>query len=274
MKRFPSPRCAQSLISNALRTAHSTAGDTPEEFDKKRTQHSKSCSMKFTRPRIFSFSLLTVICCCTAIFASIAAAPRQGLFGWFQVSPTNSPPARSYLAMAYDPVSGKIIMFGGYDENGYLNDTWEFDRDYLDTSRDQHPDLQSALPAKRHMILPLRSWYFTGDLMEQLAWEIPGYGMETTPQVDTGHTCASASGRYRSDVVPRSKWPGRLFWRIRWAVLPADDVAMERFRLDAIVSTNSPVCSGSAAVATNTVTGQVVMFGGLADRQSDQHLDV
>ena len=61
------------------------------------------------------------------LFASIAAADRPALVGWIQLSPTNSPPARSYLAMAYDAVSGKIIMFGGYDGNGYLNDTWEFD---------------------------------------------------------------------------------------------------------------------------------------------------
>ena len=29
--------------------------------------------------------------------------------------------------MTYDPVSGKIIAFGGFDGTGYLNDTWSFD---------------------------------------------------------------------------------------------------------------------------------------------------
>ena len=94
--------------------------------------------MKFTRSRTFSRSLLILVGCCNAIMVSVAwsgapdrpsaeTADRSPLLGWVQLSPTNSPPARSYLAMTYDPVSGKIIMFGGVDENGYLNDTWEFD---------------------------------------------------------------------------------------------------------------------------------------------------
>src|SRR5215510_12325471 len=61
--------------------------------------------------------------------------------------------------------------------------------------------------------------------------------------VDTSHTGASASRSYGSDVVPGSKWPCRLFWRIRSAVLPTDDVAVERVRLDAIVPDYSSVCS-------------------------------
>jgi hypothetical protein len=81
--------------------------------------------MKFTRARTFSHFLLILFCGWTAmIFASIAAA---GSPSWVQLTPTNSPPARSYLAMAYDPVSGKVIMFGGDNGTTYLNDTWVFD---------------------------------------------------------------------------------------------------------------------------------------------------
>jgi Galactose oxidase, central domain/Kelch motif len=43
------------------------------------------------------------------------------------LSPSTPPSPRSYLAMTYDAVSGKIIMFGGYDGSTYLNDTWTFD---------------------------------------------------------------------------------------------------------------------------------------------------
>lgn len=51
-------------------------------------------------------------------FASSAAAAHFSFLGWIQLSPTNSPPARSYLAMTYDPISGKIIAFGGFDGTG------------------------------------------------------------------------------------------------------------------------------------------------------------
>lgn len=46
---------------------------------------------------------------------------------WTELNPPGSvPSARSAQAMAYNPASGKLIMFGGYS-NGVLNDTWEYD---------------------------------------------------------------------------------------------------------------------------------------------------
>src|SRR5215472_13400116 len=93
--------------------------------------------MKFTQRRSLSRSFLILFCCCNSMIVAVAssavldrpsglATDRPPLLGWVQLSPTNSPPPRSYLAMTYDPVSGKIIVFGGFDGNGYLNDTWEF----------------------------------------------------------------------------------------------------------------------------------------------------
>lgn len=46
---------------------------------------------------------------------------------WKQLSPAVSPPARFYPAMAYDPVSQKVVLFGGGGDNGNFNDTWTFD---------------------------------------------------------------------------------------------------------------------------------------------------
>src|SRR5438477_12793832 len=73
-------------------------------------------------------AFVIIICCCIAVFVvsnAAVAGPHAG--GWIQLSPSASPPPRSYLAMTYDPVSGKIIMFGGDDGRRYLNDTWAFD---------------------------------------------------------------------------------------------------------------------------------------------------
>jgi N-acetylneuraminic acid mutarotase len=50
---------------------------------------------------------------------------------WKQMSPAKSPPGRHYLAMAYDPVSRRTILFGG--ATGFQNlekplcDTWAYD---------------------------------------------------------------------------------------------------------------------------------------------------
>jgi len=59
--------------------------------------------------------------------ASSAVAAARSSKTLVQLSPNISPPARSYLAMTYDPASGKVIMFGGFDGTVYLNDTWTFD---------------------------------------------------------------------------------------------------------------------------------------------------
>src|SRR5689334_8423326 len=80
--------------------------------------------MVLRRSSRFFRSFITPGCCCIvlAVASRTSAAPT-----WTQLLPETSPRARSYLAMTYDPVSKKIIMFGGFEGNGYLNDTWAFD---------------------------------------------------------------------------------------------------------------------------------------------------
>ena len=44
-------------------------------------------------------------------------------YNWIQLFPSG----RSNASMAYDTATGKVILFGGIDNSGYLNDTWSFD---------------------------------------------------------------------------------------------------------------------------------------------------
>ena len=44
-----------------------------------------------------------------------------------QLNPATSPSPRAVSAMAYDPVSKKVVMFGGFNDTTYLNDTWTWD---------------------------------------------------------------------------------------------------------------------------------------------------
>jgi M6 family metalloprotease-like protein len=46
---------------------------------------------------------------------------------WIQMNPAVSPPARDSAAMAYDAVSQKVVLFGGYWAFGIANDTWTWD---------------------------------------------------------------------------------------------------------------------------------------------------
>jgi galactose oxidase-like protein/Kelch motif protein len=46
---------------------------------------------------------------------------------WTHLLPSTSPPPRAAQATAYDPVSRKVVMFGGFSGSAYLSDTWTFD---------------------------------------------------------------------------------------------------------------------------------------------------
>jgi hypothetical protein len=59
--------------------------------------------------------------------ASLATAADIPTVNWSQLHPATSPTGRAYPAAAYDPVSKKVVLFGGFSATGYLNDTWTFD---------------------------------------------------------------------------------------------------------------------------------------------------
>ncbi|MFX1515176.1 MAG: Kelch repeat-containing protein [Promethearchaeota archaeon] len=46
---------------------------------------------------------------------------------WTRKNPQLKPSARWTHAMAYDSFNKKVILFGGYNESGYLDDTWAYD---------------------------------------------------------------------------------------------------------------------------------------------------
>jgi hypothetical protein len=46
---------------------------------------------------------------------------------WSPVLTKTNPAARGGHSAAYDPVSGKIVLFGGTNKSGFLADTWTFD---------------------------------------------------------------------------------------------------------------------------------------------------
>jgi hypothetical protein len=45
---------------------------------------------------------------------------------WTELSPTVSPPARSFAPMADDPATSQLVLFGGSGNTGNLADTWTF----------------------------------------------------------------------------------------------------------------------------------------------------
>src|SRR5262249_37338654 len=47
---------------------------------------------------------------------------------WSPLTPARAPSPRSRLAIAYDAVRERVVLFGGFSASGeYLGDTWEWD---------------------------------------------------------------------------------------------------------------------------------------------------
>ena len=70
---------------------------------------------------------------------------------WSNVTPNPSPSPRQSSAMAYNPDTAKVIMFGGETQGGLVNDTWIFDT--LDDSWSQANPVSAPSPRLGHAIV-------------------------------------------------------------------------------------------------------------------------
>jgi hypothetical protein len=222
----------------------------------------KSCLVKLTQARYFSHASIILICCCISIAS--AAAAQFGSLDWIELSPNESPPARSYLAMTYDPVSGKIIAFGGTDGTSYFDDTWSFDgTSWAQISTQSAPPVRAAAEMTYDSVTQKvvlfggydgtnylgDTWLWDGSTLE---W------MEATPD----HRPPAVTGPMLFPDPNGSAdlfggFDGQFFQLTMWQWKGSD--WMQLF------PPTVPSARAAAAVATNTSTGQVVMFGGIAD---------
>ena len=88
-----------------------------------------------------------------AVFPVLSHASDPASSNWSKLSPTNSPPARFLHAMAYDPVSKKIVLFGGFSTSD-LNDTWTFDGK---TWTQEHPSVSPPIRNGAAMLFDKKS---------------------------------------------------------------------------------------------------------------------
>lgn len=70
---------------------------------------------------------------------------------WKQLKPATSPPGRASAAMAFDPASQRVLLFGGGAAipNPYLNDTWAWDGT---TWSELHPANAPPIPGDSTMV--------------------------------------------------------------------------------------------------------------------------
>ena len=225
----------------------------------------KSCSMKLTRVRYFSYGSIILIRCCISIaFVASAAAAQFGSPDWFELSPKESPPARSYIAMTYDPVSGKIIAFGGFDGTNYLNDTWGFDgTTWVQIVTQSSPPARTAAEMTYDSVIQKVVLFGGYDGTNRLGdtWLWDGSTLQWT-EATPDHRPTPVTGPMlfpdpngRADLF--GGFDGQFYQLTMWQWDGSDWTQLS--------PPTVPFARSLAAVATNASTGQVVMFGGLAD---------
>src|SRR5881394_2616248 len=253
----------KGVVRNSLRFC--SPFSLPRRFDKASAERVKSCSMKLTQVRYLSHASIILICCCITIaLAASGAAAGFSVLDWTELSPNNPPPARSYLAMTYDPVSGKIIAFGGFDGTGYLNDTWSFDgTSWAQIATPSAPPARAAAQmtydSVTQKVVLFGGFDGTNYLGDTWLWD--GSTLQWT-QATPAHQPPAVTGPMlfpdpngRADLF--GGFDGQFYQLTMWQWKDSDWTQL--------FPPTVPFARASAAVATNTSTGEVVMFGGLAD---------
>ena len=76
----------------------------------------------------FVLVLRSVVCSVAAVaLTAVSAFSQVPPSTWLRLNPQQRPWARAACVMVYDPVSQKIVMFGGFSHTRYFDDTWTFD---------------------------------------------------------------------------------------------------------------------------------------------------
>ena len=106
--------------------------------------------------------------------------------GWEEKFPTTSPPARSNALMCYDSDRKEIILYGGWSQNGQLNDTWVWNgEDWQQKAQENPPTINywnSAMvydaDRKKTIIVSLNNYGYGGGTM--YFWDGSSWTQEST----------------------------------------------------------------------------------------------
>ena len=120
--------------------------------------------------------------------------------GWRAVTPKTSPPGRTDASMAFDRVSRKVILFGGYGNDGKArNDTWAWDGNnwtLLSPSLSPSPRARAAMTsfAAKNQIL-LVGGEATSVLSDAWIWNGNTWSQAPSPGVRDGASAVDVGNR-------------------------------------------------------------------------------
>jgi Galactose oxidase, central domain len=194
---------------------------------------------------------------------TIAAASTTTWLPLFSAS-ASLPSPRSYLAMTYDAASQRILLFGGYDGTGYLNDTWVFDgrtwrKVQTQVAPSRRANAQMAYDVATQRVVLFGGYDGTHYLGDTWIWD--GSTFAWTHAIPAHSPPAVTGPMLFQDPIGRvdefGGFDGHFYQGMMWQWNGADWT-----RLTPVMV---PYARSSAAVGLNPLRDQVVLFGGLAD---------
>lgn len=166
--------------------------------------------------------------------------------------------------MTYDRASQKIVLFGGFDGRGYLNDTWTFDgttwaRIVTPTAPSPRANVQMAYDIRTRKVVLFGGYDGRKDLGDTWLWD----GLSSTwTQAAPAHSPKAVTGPMLfTDLNGRvdefGGFDGNLYQSTMYRWSGSDWRQLHPATV--------PYARSSAAVGVNRVIKQIVMFGGLGD---------
>jgi hypothetical protein len=211
-----------------------------------------------------SLRVLAAFVLCTLLTASLYAQDTSSLT-WSRVKLTSGPAARASFASAYDPVSKKVVLFGGYDATGPLNETWTFDGAHwakINTSVAPTARFGTsfAYDFKIHKLVLFGGTAGFGVLNDTWLWD--GATSKWTQASPQNLPAGASNPILFSDpvnghVVMFGGYRGRFYSRDTFQWTGTDWVLLN--------PTNSPFPRSGAIAAYDPVHKNVVLFGGISD---------
>ncbi len=179
---------------------------------------------------------------------------------WTEQTIAGGPPARFESSMAYDPATGKIVLFGGSDESGWSDETWTYDgSDWTKQSPGQSPPALAEAsmaydPATGELVL------FGGQSGLQPRGETWTYdGSTWTEQTIAGGPSAREGASMAYDPAT-----GKM---VLFGGLGESDWSGETWTYDGSTWTEQTIAGGPSARSESSMTydpatGKMVLFGG------------
>jgi hypothetical protein len=184
---------------------------------------------------------------------------------WVLHRPAASPDAHSYMASAYDPVSNKLVIFGGYHASSYSTETWTYDGSVwtqvpTPVSPSRRAGASMAYDAQQRVLVLFGGFDGVQFLRDTWLWD--GASSAWT-RVDPATSRAPVSSPMlftdplNGHVDAYGGYDGHIFERTMFQWTGTDWLALH--------PSTSPSARSEAVVALDRTNHKIVMFGGNGD---------